>query len=1155
VVEHIAVSDTSAEGQVKGPEGEEPFAVRVMLSPEGIKSLCSCPVFAKAQQHCKHVAALLITVRDQARGANPRPPAAPQQQLPRVQVEQGPPAGNPGAPQGQGQGQGGQGQGQGGQGQGGQGPQSQGNKASRRERRKNRLINLQGGNDGHSGGGRGDGRGDNHGGGRDSNHGGGRDSNHGGGRGDGRHDHQRPHIHEVHSRVHPNHPPVQPAPPADASARPTGIGAWLPPPGLGGAKAIEFRVLVRQGGLTVTALDPEARMPMLPSVALTWQALYPTPDRDALRVLARFESGNPRHPAVDIRGEDVAELMPLLVGRRVLLEPTLMQLRFAEEPIRPRFDLELVGEMIQARVSFERPSDKRRFSIASGGWFEGSPGWYIDPSEGIARSLDRRVSTGALRRLLKNPTISEPAQDLVPLIMDGLPKVALGVGAELPELDQIADVIDLAPSFRMQAGGVLTDAQITLTARYGEIDVPVRADGISPPVIIRPPVPGQKRFRCIRCDIPAQQEAAERLTQLGLSPDETGQRFTAGGPAAVKFWSEGVAQLPKTWSVYVPQELANTEVRAAPLGAFAKVSSGVDWLSLRLSFESEGVGVSRDELMRCIAEGRKYVRLDDGSFATFDVDHVRALMDREIELLTAASKNGKLPLSQAGRLQELLGQIGANGQVSAGAQELFKKLAGIDEIEPAKKPRSLKATLRPYQESGLSWLRFIHTISTGGVLADDMGLGKTLQTIALLCSVKQDEKELRALIVAPTSVVPNWEREIERFAPSLKTMIWHGADRHEQREELESAEVVITSYPLLRRDEEILSSLDLTYAILDEAQHIKNPLSATAAAAKKLKAQRRLALTGTPIENRLAEFWSLFNFVSPGLLGPLDKFEEKYGRPIDNGDGKTAIRLRNTVHPFILRRTKLEVEKDLPEKIETDQIVEMVDDQRAVYNSVLREVRAQVLGEVEKNGLAKSQLHILAGLTRLRQAACDPRLLGLPKQFNDDSSGKLQALRELVEECVSGGHKVLVFSQFVTMLQLVKTTLERDGVTLEYLDGSTKDRMERVERFQNDPTCSVFLISLKAGGTGLNLTAADTVVHFDPWWNPAVEEQATDRAHRIGQSRVVSVYRLVAKGTIEEKILVLKQKKKDLVASVLGEDTGGAKKLTKSDIEDLFKAD
>jgi SNF2 family DNA or RNA helicase len=436
-----------------------------------------------------------------------------------------------------------------------------------------------------------------------------------------------------------------------------------------------------------------------------------------------------------------------------------------------------------------------------------------------------------------------------------------------------------------------------------------------------------------------------------------------------------------------------------------------------------------------------------------------------------------------------------------------------------------------------------------------LGLGKTLQTIALLCSVKQDEKELRALIIAPTSVVPNWQREIERFAPSLKTMIWQGADRHEQREELESAEVIITSYPLLRRDEELLAGLELTYAILDEAQHIKNPASATAAAARKLTAQRRLALTGTPIENRLSEFWSIFHFVSPGLLGTLDKFEERYGRPIDNGDSKAAIRLRSIVHPFILRRTKLEVEKDLPEKIETDQICEMVEDQNAIYQGVLREVRAQIMGEVEKNGLAKSHLHILAGLMRLRQAACDPRLLGLPKAFNDDSSGKLQALRELIEECVSGGHKVLVFSQFTSMLQLIKAALERDGVVMEYLDGSTKDRMERVERFQNDPTCSVFLISLKAGGTGLNLTAADTVVHFDPWWNPAAEDQATDRAHRIGQSRVVNVYRLVAKGTIEEKILQLKLKKKELVANVLSEDTGGAKKLTKADLDDLFRAD
>jgi len=276
-------------------------------------------------------------------------------------------------------------------------------------------------------------------------------------------------------------------------------------------------------------------------------------------------------------------------------------------------------------------------------------------------------------------------------------------------------------------------------------------------------------------------------------------------------------------------------------------------------------------------------------------------------------------------------------------------------------------------------------------------------------------------------------------------------------------------------------------------------------------------------------------------LPPLPKFEEKYARPIDNGDSKQAARLRAIIHPFILRRTKVEVAKDLPPKIEVDKIIDMAPDQKAIYTQVLREVRATVMGEVDRVGVAKSQLHILAGLTKLRQAACDPRLLGL--------------LRELVDEVESGGHKVLIFSQFVSMLKLVREALDEDKIRYEYLDGSTMDRAERIDRFQEDPTVPAFLISLKAGGSGLNLTAADTVIHFDPWWNPAVEDQASDRAHRIGQKKVVTVYRLVAAGTIEEKILQLKAKKKDLVASVLSEDAGGAKTLTKDDLSDLFALD
>jgi SNF2 family DNA or RNA helicase len=332
-------------------------------------------------------------------------------------------------------------------------------------------------------------------------------------------------------------------------------------------------------------------------------------------------------------------------------------------------------------------------------------------------------------------------------------------------------------------------------------------------------------------------------------------------------------------------------------------------------------------------------------------------------------------------------------------------------------------------------------------------------------------------------------------------------------------------------------------------------MSATAQAAKELNAQHRLALTGTPIENRLSEIWSIFDFVSPNMLGSLQKFEERYARPIEQGNSERAARLRAVIHPFILRRTKTEVAKDLPPKLEVDKLVDMVPDQRAIYLQVLREVRAQVMGEVERQGLAKSQLHILAGLTKLRQAACDPRLLGLPREFSHDDSGKLSALRELVEEVESGGHMVLIFSQFVTMLKLIAQSLDEDKIRYEYLDGSTLDRQERIDRFQADPTIPVFLISLKAGGSGLNLTAADTVIHFDPWWNPAVEDQASDRAHRIGQKKVVTVYRLVAAGTIEEKILQLKQRKKDLVSSVLSEDSGGEKLLTKEDLDDLFKVD
>jgi superfamily II DNA or RNA helicase len=1089
VVGDLKVSQSDATARIKGSDND-PYLTTIQLGGEGISSQCSCPAFQKTGHHCKHVAALLITVRNQARAQQPPQPQQPQQAQPQPQQQ---------SPQQQ--------------------PQQQQHSQRGREASQPTTASTTTPSA--------------------------RDSKPSRRRERRRRAQAQPA--QVASRVD------LPAP--ENGARATGLGAWLAPEGALKRMDLEYRVHVRSGGLTITVLDLGARVPLLPSSALTWQAISPTADRDALRALARFESGNARHPAVDVRGEDAADLLPKLEGRRVLLEPALMQLRFSQETLRPHFDLEMVGnDTIVAKASFERDVNGRRFSLSNGGWFEGSPGWHIDTTEGIARPLDARVSPAALRRLLRAPTIAEPANELLHLITNSLPRLSLELGAPLPDLSAVADVVDLPPQFRLRASGSLVNAEVSLRTAYGDIEVEVRADGISPPIILKPPTESQKRATCVRADIVAQQEAVQMLLDHGLKPSDSGENFIAEGQDALRFWSEGIGSLPESWDLYVPEELVGVQLRSKPVQMQARVSSGVDWLNVQITWESDGVTIDRKELEQCLREGKKFVRLSDDSYAPLDAERVEAMVAREVELLASAGKNGKLPLSQAGRVQELLSHI-PDAKVTAQTKQLFKKLSSIDEIKQIKKPRALKATLRPYQEQGLSWLKFVHDLGTGGILADDMGLGKTIETIALLLLVKQEQKTLRALIVAPTSVVGNWMREIDRFGPTLTTALWHGAGRKEQQKDLSNVNVIITSYALLRRDIDLLTKLKLDYVILDEAQAIKNPQSATAQAAKELTPSRRLALTGTPIENRLTEIWSIFDFVSPGILPPLAKFEERYSRPIDQGDSKAAARLKSTIHPFILRRTKNEVAKDLPAKIESDKVIDLGPDQRAIYTQVLREVRAQVMGELDRVGMAKSQLHILAGLTKLRQAACDPRLLGLPREFSHDDSAKVQAFRELIDEAQAGGHRVLVFSQFVSMLKILKNALDEDRVRYEYLDGSTQDRTERIDRFQQDPTISVFLISLKAGGSGLNLTAADTVIHFDPWWNPAVEDQASDRAHRIGQKKVVTVYRLVAAGTIEEKILELKEKKKELVSAVLTEDSGGAKKLSRSDLDELFKID
>ncbi|HEX4622150.1 MAG TPA: DEAD/DEAH box helicase, partial [Myxococcaceae bacterium] len=512
-----------------------------------------------------------------------------------------------------------------------------------------------------------------------------------------------------------------------------------------------------------------------------------------------------------------------------------------------------------------------------------------------------------------------------------------------------------------------------------------------------------------------------------------------------------------------------------------------------------------------------------------------------------------LPLYQAAAL-DMLSELGDFAEVEAKARKAMRELQSLSGLAPAPAPRGLHGKLRHYQEGGLAWLSFLHRHGLSGVLADDMGLGKTVQALALLQRVKNDEGPRPSLVVAPTSVLANWEREVERFTPGLSTFIWHGQERRERAEQLKSVDLVLTSYALVRRDVAELAPVKFRYVVLDEAQNIKNADSATAQACKALPSERRLALTGTPLENRLAELWSLFDFLMPGFLGSAQSFGEHYETPIQvAGDADARERLKRRIRPFILRRLKTEVAKDLPPKTESVAWCDMDPGQAALYREVLEDSRRKVYETIEKVGFKRSRISILAALMKLRQICCDPRLLKLPPGTLLPPSAKLERFGLLVDDLVDEGHRALVFSQFTEMLALLTAQADEKKIPYQYLDGRTKDRMARVDAFNDPKGPPLFFISLKAGGTGLNLTAADYVIHYDPWWNPAVEDQATDRAHRIGQTKVVTMYRLIAKGTIEEKMLDLGDKKRELVGAVLSEDVGGAKKLTKGDLEDLFK--
>ena len=582
------------------------------------------------------------------------------------------------------------------------------------------------------------------------------------------------------------------------------------------------------------------------------------------------------------------------------------------------------------------------------------------------------------------------------------------------------------------------------------------------------------------------------------------------------------------------------------------VSSGVDWFDLEGACDFDGQVVPLPQLLEALHDGKRFVQLGDGSQGLLPEEWLKRIAAL-VELGEAKGDQIRFRPSQALLLDAFLAERQHAEQVSVDQQfaHVRQQLRSFDGVAPHAQPPGFVGQLRHYQEAGLGWLTFLRDFRLGGCLADDMGLGKTVQVLALLEAQRTQRPSgapRASLVVVPRSLVFNWIEEAQRFTPKLKILDYTGLLRKSALERIDGCDLVVTTYGTLVRDIAALKKVPFRYAILDEAQAIKNSQSQRAKACRLLKAEHRLVMTGTPVENHLGELWSLFEFLNPGMLGRSAAFQAFSRANVQDRDDLAL--LRRALKPFLLRRTKEQVLSELPEKTEQTLYCDLEGSQRAQYDQLREYYRKSLLARINQGGLAKAKIHVLEALLRLRQAACHPGLID--KRHASEPSAKLDALLEQLNEVIDEGHKALVFSQFTSLLALVRERLDNNKIVYEYLDGRTRNRQARVERFQTDAACPVFLISLKAGGQGLNLTAADYVFVLDPWWNPAVEAQAIDRAHRIGQTRRVFAYRRLDRDTVEDKIVEMQKSKRELAEAIVAADESVIRNLTADDLQLLL---
>ncbi len=880
-------------------------------------------------------------------------------------------------------------------------------------------------------------------------------------------------------------------------------------------------------------------------------------DESVLFVLEDICEG-PCRTEVGLRPADFGNLLDLMRGRTMDLpgQPDVITVNAAKLASHLRVDLDReTGEVIvllHTEMPFMKAGEFPVYVVNNRtGWAYGAGNLW--PLESIL--------PGPLQVIYREPmVIPRPA---VPRFLDAeLPLLAEQMTVETDlSLDQLA--IDLeTPRFRLTLKGSPAALAATLVADYGDVLLTVNktdANGL-----FAHPDP-EDLWRYTVRNQPIELRALERINLGGFEGLAGDALEPITGTREVRNFLG--SQLPavrrKGWRVELEGRIAETMEKTEFVTPVVDVHEGSKGSGFDVSFRfDDGAGgrVAPSEIRRALNKGESYL---EHKGRTFLIDGT-AIDSMNQVFEDCASGEGDVPGSfrleavHAAYVKSSLDALdGIDIESAPTWRERAEKQNHQMGIEPIPLPESLEQTLRPYQKDGVNWLGFLERGYLGGILADEMGLGKTLQTLAWLQSKRFHEaaQGRASLIVCPTSLVENWAEEAARFTPDLRVTLISGAKRAERFAEIPDSDLVVTSYALLRRDIKEYQRHTFAAAVLDEAQHIKNHSTQNSKAAKMIQAEHRVVLTGTPIENSVMDLWSIMDFLMPTYLGGHKQFRERYETPISKGDkdGEEAqARLRRKLQPFLLRRLKKDVAKDLPPKIQRIARFTMSPDQQAVYQDLLQASQRRLQNLVAQNGFQKSRMEILTTLLRLRQVCCHLDLLKKPELKAERPSAKVELFLELLDEALDGGHRMLLFSQFTSMLAILREALEARGLPYCYLDGSTKNRMDQVRMFNTNREIPVFLISLKAGGTGLNLTGADMVIHFDPWWNPAVEDQATDRAYRIGQKRTVYSVKLIARDSVEEKVLEMQRKKQSVIDATLASDDQVMQKMDWDDVKELL---